>query len=284
MAAAFAFLMALGITVYPVISTAYNEKHESEIHTSYQEKVEQIDDTAIREAKILAVAYNDAIRSGAFVSEAYSKEAILSASENYYQQLDVTGNGVMGYVSIPAIHVNLPIYHGTDAYTLDAGIGHLLGSSLPVGGNGTHCVLTAHSGVASKKLFSDLPQLDIGDVFYLEVLNETLAYMIDQIQTVLPHDASYLSIDKEKDYCTLVTCTPFGVNSHRLLVRGTRIAYKEAQVIEEAQQEMSGDTQEVSTWEQEYIKGVVIGVIIAVVIVLAAILLHILQGKRHESK
>ena len=123
----------------------------------------------------------------------------------------------LSLLKIPSIKVHLPIYHGTDSKILEIGIGHLLGSSLPVGGNSTHSILTAHSGMASQKMFSDLPQLKIGDVFYLEVLDETLAYQVDQINTVLPYDVTYLGIEEGRDICTLVTCTPFGVNTHRLL-------------------------------------------------------------------
>lgn len=251
-----AFLLALGMTLYPIISTIYNEKHQSKIHTQYQEQVEQVDDSAIREARELAIAYNEAIQPGAQLSDAFSNDALLWASEDYNHQLNITGNGMMGYVSIPKINIHLPIYHGTKSDTLEKGVGHLLGSSLPVGGDTTHSILTAHSGMANQKMFSDLPQMKIGDVFYLEVLGETLAYQVDQIKTVFPYDTTYLGIEPERDLCTLVTCTPFGVNTHRLLVRGTRIPYEEA---EEIVEETIPEEKPVSTWEQEYLKGLYIG-------------------------
>ena len=160
----------------------------------------------------------------------------------------------MGYVHIPKLGVSLPIYHGTEEETLDRGIGHLIGSSLPIGGGSTHAILTGHSGLASQKMFSDLDKLEIGDTFYLEVLNEVLAYEVDQINTVLPHDTTYLGLEDGKDLCTLVTCTPFGVNTHRLLIRGHRIAYtpedEESPTIEPAETSEPVD----STWEQEYEK------------------------------
>lgn len=171
----------------------------------------------------------------------------------------------MGYVEIPSIGITLPIYHGTSDATLERGVGHLLGSSLPVGGESTHAVLTAHSGMASMKMFSDLDLLKVGDVFYLEVLGETLAYQVDQIKTVLPHDTTYLGITAGEDQCTLVTCTPFGVNTHRLLVRGSRIPYEEA---EEISKEVAERTQQVSTWEKEYLKGLYIGLGVVVLLVL----------------
>ena len=257
-----AFLLALGMTLYPVISTVYNEKHQSQIHTQYQEQVAQVDDSVMRKARESAHAYNEAIRPGTQNSDAFSKDALSWAAEDYENQLNVAGNSIMGYVNIPSINVHLPIYHGTDSKTLEIGIGHLLGSSLPVGGDTTHSILTAHSGMASQKMFSDLPQLKIGDVFYLEVLDETLAYQVDQINTVLPYDVTYLGIEEGRDICTLVTCTPFGVNTHRLLVRGTRIPYEEAEVIVE---EITQEEKPASTWEQEYLKGLYIGLTAVVV-------------------
>ena len=272
--------MALGLTLYPIVSTVYNEKHQSQIHTQYQEQVEQTDDSAIRKAKELAVTYNEAIQPGAQFTEAFSKEFLIWASENYKDQLNIAGNGIMGYVNIPSIDVHLPIYHGTDNSTLEKGIGHLLGSSLPVGGSTTHSILTAHSGMASQKMFSDLPQLKIGDVFYLDVLGETLAYQVDQIKTVLPHDVTYLGIEEGRDLCTLVTCTPFGVNTHRLLVRGTRIPYEKA---EEIAAEPTPDEKPVSTWEQEYLKGLYIGLGAVAGMGLIALGIWIYRRCRHAS-
>lgn len=191
------------------------------------------------------------------------------SSQNYYDsQLDITGSGIMGYVRIPKISVTLPIYHGTGSNTLSAGIGHLLGSSLPIGGESTHTVLTAHSGMASQKMFSDLDQLGEGDVFYLEVLDEVLAYQVDAINTVLPHDTTYLGITTGEDYCTLVTCTPFGVNTHRLLVRGSRILYEEA---EETVSSVSSEEAAASTWEEKYINGILTGLCIVGIIGIIAV-------------
>lgn len=262
------FVAALGLTFYPIISNYVNTLYASEIHTAYEEVIAQTDNSALLEAKELAVAYNESITPGA-AQDTYSQESLKEASVDYESQLNIAGDGIMGYVHVPKIGVNLPIYHGTDSDSLERGIGHLLGSSLPIGGADTHSILTAHSGMASQKMFSDLPQLAVGDVFYLNVLGETLAYQVDQINTVLPHDTTYLGIEQDMDICTLVTCTPFGVNTHRLLVRGSRIPYEEAEVIEEV------TTQEdvASTWEQQYVKGLVVGlalVMILVIIILAA--------------
>ena len=252
------FLLALGITLYPVISNFYNQRHQSQIHTQYEAVVEQTDDSDLIRTRELAQQYNEAIQPGSRPDDAYSRDAILEASRNYEDQLNLAGDGIMGYVEIPLIRVNLPIYHGTASETLDVGIGHLLGSSLPVGGESTHSVLTAHSGMAGQKMFSDIDQLEEGDVFYLQILGETLAYQVDAIHVVLPHDTTYLGITQGEDQCTLVTCTPFGVNTHRLLVRGSRIPYEEAEVIVEEQLQVEEPPK--STWEQQYLKGILFGV------------------------
>ena len=262
------FVAALGLTVYPIISNYVNTLYASEIHTAYEEVIEQTDNRALLEAKEQAIAYNETITPGA-AQDTYSQESLKEASVDYEGQLNIAGDGIMGYVHVPKIGVNLPIYHGTDSDSLERGIGHLLGSSLPIGGADTHSILTAHSGMASQKMFSDLPQVAIGDVFYLNVLGETLAYQVDQINTVLPHDTTYLGIEQDMDICTLVTCTPFGVNTHRLLVRGSRIPYEEAEVIEE----VTTQEEAASTWEQQYVKGLVVG--LAVVMILAIIILAI---------
>ena len=170
-------------------------------------------------------------------------------------------------MEIPKINVNLPIYHGTNNDSLERGVGHLLGSSLPVGGESTHTILTAHSGMASQKMFSDLDLMKIDDVFYLDVLNERLAYQVDAIFTVLPHETEQLQIVTGKDYCTLVTCTPFGVNTHRLLVRGTRIPYEEAEEILEQQPIIEEPT---STWEEKYMDGIITGICIVLILAILA--------------
>ena len=276
--AAVLFLTALGLTLYPLISNYVNQKYASEIQTAYQELIQQTDDSVLQEAKQRAVSYNLAITPG--TADAYSEESLSSAAENYDNQLDIAGNGIMGYVEIPKIQVNLPIYHGTDAEVLDRGVGHLLGSSLPVGGENTHTILSGHSGMASQKMFTDLEQLTQGDVFYLNVLNETLAYQVTEINTVLPYETDLLGIVPGEDLCTLVTCTPYGINTHRLLVRGSRIPYEEALTLEE--QSVAVETVE-STWEQNYAKGIIIGVVIALLLILLFAFLHTIWGGQNND-
>ena len=276
--AAVLFLTALGLTLYPLISNYVNQKYASEIQTAYQELIQQTDDSILQEAKQRAIAYNLAITPG--TADAYSEEALLSAAENYDSQLDIAGNGIMGYVEIPKIQVNLPIYHGTDAEVLDRGVGHLLGSSLPVGGKNTHTILSGHSGMASQKMFTDLEQLTQGDVFYLNVLNEMLAYQVTEINTVLPYETELLGIVPGEDMCTLVTCTPYGINTHRLLVRGSRIPYEEALTLEE--ESVAAEAVE-STWEQNYAKGIIIGVVIALLLILLFAFLHTIWGGQNND-
>lgn len=270
-----AFLLALLITLYPVISNYINERYASEIHTAYEEIIQQADNSVLLEAKKQAIAYNEAITPGT-AGEAYSQAALTDASRDYESQLNIAGDGTMGYVEIPKISVNLPIYHGTGNDSLERGVGHLLGSSLPVGGTSTHAILTGHSGMATQKMFTDLEQLSVGDVFYLHILDETLAYQVDRIKTVLPYDTSLLGITSGRDYCTLVTCTPYGINTHRLLVRGTRIAYEEAEVIVE---ETAQEEQQQSRWEEKYLLGLLLGVLAVLILFLAAVIFMWIRKK-----
>ena len=256
------FLTALGITLYPIISNYVNQKYASKIYTEYEEMIQNVDDTSLKDARRLAEQYNTAL---APVS-AYEQESLSEASQNYDTLLNMGGNGIMGYVEIPSIQVNLPIYHGTDSETLERGIGHLLGSSLPIGGASTHSVLSGHSGLAGQKMFTDLLQVKEGDVFYLHVLGETLAYQVVSLNTVLPYDTSLLGITPDADLCTLITCTPLAVNTHRLLVTGERIPYESAQ---EIQAEMQQETTEVeSAWEQEYLHGLYIALAIVLLLMI----------------
>ncbi len=279
------FLAAVGIMLYPMVSSYVNEKYRSEIQTVYEEQVQRKDDTALREAWEQAVAYNSAITPGAMESDAYSKEAILAASQDYDAMLNITGNGIMGYVEIPKLDVYLPIFHGTGSDSLERGVGHLVGSSLPVGGENTHAVLTGHSGMASQRLFTDLEKLQSGDVFYLHVLNQVLAYQVDEINTVLPYDTSLLGIYPGEDMCTLVTCTPIGINTHRLLVRGHRIKYEVAVEVQEEIQEQQEEPQ--SSWQEQYYLGLWLGIltllVIGLVFAIAALICRLYRRKNRNG-
>ena len=247
-------MLAIGVILYPLIANYLSEKNRSLIETQYTEAIKQMDTSALDAARAAASAYNETLLT--VPDKPFTKDALIKASESYDTLLNVREDGIMGYVEIPVIGVNLPIYHGTKESTLDRGVGHLLGSSLPVGGTGSHCVLTGHSGLAGQKMFSDLNLIKAGDVFFLRVLGQTLAYRVTDIYTVLPEDTDKLTIDTGRDLCTLVTCTPYGVNSHRLLLRGERTEYEEAiNVIEDAE----FTPVEESTWGDEYRHGLIFG-------------------------
>lgn len=206
------------LLLYPTVSDAWNSKHQSRAIASYNESVMELAAKDYSATWASAQEYNVTLNQRPnrfFLSD--------EEREEYDALLNVSGNGIMGYVEIPKLDCKLPIYHGTDEAILQIAVGHIEGSSLPVGGAGTHCVLSGHRGLPSARLFTDLDQMAVGDVFMLHVLDETLTYQVDQILTVLPEDLSALEIDPEQDLCTLVTCTPYGINSHRLLVRGHRV-------------------------------------------------------------
>ena len=279
-AAVVTFFLALLITLYPLISTAYNRQHQSQIHLQHQEQVEQADNQALEAAWELAEAYNAALVPGVQDLERFTPEQLEAAAEGYNDLLDIAGDGILCYVTIPKLDVCLPVYHGTSDAVLELGLGHLLGTSLPIGGSSSHSVITGHSGLASQQLLSDLDQLEPGDVFYIEVLDKTLAYEVDQMKTVLPYETEDLQIIPGQDYCTLVTCTPFGVNTHRLLVRGTRIPYEEA-----APDAGTAPTEPVtSTWEQEYRNGILIGLgIVGLLAIITVIIWRIWRCCKHEK-
>ena len=246
--------MALGLLLYPLIGELMNEKYHSDVETTYTVAIADTDDAELTAQRQAAEQYN-AMLANTTISEGGASAPPLA----YADQLTV--GGVMAYVDIPKINVYLPVQHGTGADTLERAVGHVVGTSLPVGGGSTHAVLSAHSGMASSKLFSDIDRLEKGDVFYVHVLGEVLAYEVDAINTVLPTDTSLLQIEEGKDLVTLVTCTPFGINTHRLLVRGHRVPYTPEQEATAAAKKPAA-----SSWTQHYLTGLGIGLgVVAVV-------------------
>ena len=238
---------ALGLMLYPLAGELVSEKYHSDVETTYTAAIEDTDKTELTAQREAAEQYN-AMLSGATITEGGASTPPLA----YAQQLTV--GGVMAYVDISKINVYLPVQHGTDADTLEKSVGHVVGTSLPVGGESTHAVLSAHSGLASSKLFSDIDQLAADDMFYIHVLDEVLAYKVDAIHTVLPTDTHLLQTEDGKDYVTLVTCTPFGVNTHRLLVRGHRVPY-----VPEQEVPATAEKPVASSWTQHYLTGLGIG-------------------------
>ena len=217
------FLVGLSVMLYPSVSDAVNRKHQSRAVADYAEKVEQLSDADYQTYFDAADAYNRQLNT---TPNAFYKPDLVSG---YAQTLDISGTGIMGYITIPKISVELPIYHGTDEGVLQVAAGHLEGSSLPVGGAGTHAVISAHRGLPSAKLFTDLDELEVGDRFTITVLDRVLTYEVDQISIVLPTEIDQLLPTEGMDYVTLMTCTPYGVNTHRLLVRGKRVETTESQ-------------------------------------------------------
>lgn len=211
-------IAGLSLMLYPSFSNWWNSSRQTQVITQYAEAVANMDDEAYAPILESARQYNGDLlnRFNSYLLEGDLKD-------RYWQELNFSGDGTMGFVEIPDIDVMLPIYHGTEETVLQVAIGHIEWSSLPTGGESTHCVISGHRGLPSARLFTDLDKLDVGDVFTLHVLNEILTYQVDQIKIVEPHITDDLMIVEGEDYCTLVTCTPYGVNSHRMLVRGIRI-------------------------------------------------------------
>lgn len=220
------FLAGLGFLLYPTVSNLWNRAHQSRAIATYTKQVEKLDDSQNKEMLKAARKYNKSL-----LKKSDHWKLSKKGKKKYESLLDVSGTGIMGYIEVPKIDCSLPIYHGTDEGALQIAIGHLEGSSLPVGGKSTHCVLSGHRGLPSARLFTDLDQMEEGDIFVLNVLGRKLAYEVDQIKVVLPDEMSDLEIVQGKDLCTLVTCTPYGINTHRLLVRGHRTKYIEETVV-----------------------------------------------------
>ena len=210
-------ILGVMILLYPTVSDYWNSFHQSRAIASYLEEIENIDPVNYEREWARAEHYNEALLS--------KPNRFVLSDEDYAEYetlLNLTGSGIMGYIEIPKINCSLPVYHGTDEAVLQIAVGHIEGTSLPTGGPGTHTVLSGHRGLPSARLFTDLDQMEEGDLFVIRVMDRVMTYMVDQVLIVLPEEMDGLAIDPDEDYCTLVTCTPYGINSHRLLVRGRR--------------------------------------------------------------
>ena len=219
-------LTGLGVMLYPTVSDYWNSFHQTRAIANYDAVVAELDETDYEALFQAAEEYNEKLRE---LGAPFSEHEELS--ELYYSVLDVAGNGIVGYINIPKINVNLPVYHGTSDSVLNVAVGHLEGSSLPIGGESRHSVLSAHRGLPSAKLFTNLDQLEVADIFTITVLNRVLTYEVDQILIVEPTQMEALNVTRGKDYVTLLTCTPYGINSHRMLVRGHRVENIDDRVI-----------------------------------------------------
>lgn len=216
------FFVGVSVLLYPTVSDYWNSLHQSQAIATYADSVENMDEQDYEKLWDAAVSYNQKLFQSGHGLGLKDEE-----KEEYNELLDVSGTGIMSYIEIPKIKCSLPIYHGTDEGVLQIAVGHIEGSSLPVGGLNTHCVLSGHRGLPSAKLFSNLDKLEEGDIFMIRTLDQTLTYEVDQIRIVLPDEVDDLKVEEGKDLCTLVTCTPYGINTHRLLVRGHRVANQE---------------------------------------------------------
>lgn len=257
-------LTGLALLLYPTISDHVNEMTQTRVIQSYNEITGSLSEDDQQKAIDAARQYNRKL--------AAQNDAIYSpwSVPGYYETLDITGTGIMGYITIEKIKVELPIYHDVDENVLQIAVGHLPGTSLPVGGKGTHAVLSGHRGLPSAKLFTDLDKLEVGDVFYITVLSEVMTYQVDQIKTVSPHNVEDLLIDPNEDYCTLFTCTPYGVNTHRMLVRGRRIETKEEYKVYVAN-------------EVFVISPVIVAGVIAIPVLLALFIIVMLRGNKPKK-
>lgn len=231
------FLLGFAILIYPTVSNQWNTYRQNQLISSYEELIGKMAEEDFTKEWEKANAFNDTIIHNNIFGDVFGENGDDIKNTEYWQILNVRNDGVMGYVSIPKINVKLSIYHGTADDVLQTGIGHLNGTKLPIGGESTHSVLAAHRGLPSARLFTDIDQLERGDMFYVHVLDETLAYQVDQILDMVDKDDNEtlqkaLQIEEGQDYVTLFTCTPYGVNSHRLLVRGTRVPYNGEEEIE----------------------------------------------------
>ncbi len=257
------FLIGLSLLLYPTVSDYWNSLHQSRAIATYAENVAGLDETRYDQLWRAAKEYNETLRTN-------ENRYLMTDEERevYERQLDVSGNGIIGYIEIPKLDCYLPIYHGTDEAVLQIAIGHIEGTSLPTGGLGTHCALSGHRGLPSARLFTDLDKLVEGDTFVMRILNETLTYEVDQILIVEPYEMDALQIDEEMDYCTLVTCTPYGINSHRMLVRGHRVENAEEAVTVKV------------TADAMQIEPMIVAPLVAAPMVLILLLCWLFQGRK----
>lgn len=263
-------LTGIGVIAYPYLSNYLNQKNSSRAIDSYSEAVDELSKEEVEKQWRRAEIYNENL-TGQPAHDPFIPGSGIVMPQNYYDVLNL--QGIMGRVEIPSINVDLPIYHGTSEKVLKKAVGHLEGSTMPIGGQGTHAVLTGHTGLTHAKLFTDLVDLVEGDQFYLTILGRTLAYQVDQIKVIKPEHTEDLKIVSGQDYCTLMTCTPYGINSHRLLVRGKRIPYQPEQ---KQQVKKTGLTAE----EKALIRAAILTALIMVVL----ILITLVRKKRLEKR
>lgn len=273
-------LTSLFLLSYPFISNYLMGLNQSSEIQAYEQDIQKVDDKQISKAKKDAQEYNKSLLGGAVLTDPFDPGVEPVKDYEYEQMLNLNGNSIMASLEIPVISVNLPIYHGTTDDVLQKGVGHLQKTSLPVGGKGTHAVLTGHTGLSSASLFTDLNLLKKGDVFFIHCLDEILEYKVDQIKVVEPGETNDLRINPDEDYVTLITCTPYGINSHRLLIRGTRIPYEPNDEVIAGNMSRAAE----STWMIEYKRALFFGGIAFAVIIIIFIIVKIILKKRKKQQ
>lgn len=283
-------IVGTGIFLYPSISNYFAEKNHVEAIRNYDKMVVKIGEDSLKKEKEKAQTYNENL-SGDPVHDPFVLGSGYALPENYKEVLNISGDGIMGYIQIPKISVDLPIYHGTSEEVLEKGVGHIQNTSVPIGGNSTHSVLTGHTGLPNAELFTRLDELVVGDIFYIHVLNDILTYKVYEIKVVLPDNIDELRITSGEDLVTLVTCTPYGVNSHRLLVKAKRVEYEDY-----TENNNSGNTTETSnnsntinnvetkkTNKQYYLTGIQIGTVILIIVLITALIVGIIIKRSKKS-
>lgn len=283
-------IVGTGIFLYPSISNYFAEKNHVEAIRNYDKIVVGIGEDSLKEEKEKAQTYNENL-SGDPVHDPFVLGSGYALPENYKEVLNISGDGIMGYIQIPKISVDLPIYHGTSEEVLEKGVGHIQNTSVPIGGNSTHSVLTGHTGLPNAELFTRLDELVVGDIFYIHVLNDILTYKVYEIKVVLPDNIDELRITSGEDLVTLVTCTPYGVNSHRLLVKAKRVEYEDY-----TENNNSGNTTETSnnsntinnvetkkTNKQYYLTGIQIGTVILIIVLITTLIVGIIIKRSKKS-
>ncbi len=268
----------VAVFFYPNISNYFAEKNQVEVIRKYDEMIVKIDEQSLKDEFQRAQIYNENL-AGDPVHDPFVVGSGYALPTNYTSVLNITDDGIMAYISIPKISIYLPIYHGTSSETLEKGVGHIQSTSLPIGGQSTHSVLTGHTGLPSAELFTKLDELNVGDIFYIHVLNEVLTYKIYETKIILPDEIGELQINGTNDYITLVTCTPYGVNTHRLLVKAERTEYEAYDIPTD-----NTTTQNPEIGEQEnnyYLTGIEIGITVLVILLILIIVLIIL--KKHKN-
>ena len=282
------FLVGFGILAYPTVSNQWNTYRQSRLISNYEQAVSDMQPEDYTKEWEAAREFDSTLVQNNIYGDVFGSDDVDMKDTDYWKVLNVAGDGVMGYLSIPKINIKLAIYHGTAEDVLQTGIGHMNGTSLPIGGESTHSVLAAHRGLPAARLFTDIDQLKQGDMFYIHVLDETMAYQVDQILDMVDKDdhetlEEALQIQEGEDQVTLFTCTPYGVNSHRLLVRGERTEYVPPEDSAESP-EQTPTPAAVSTWTSQYIRGLLSGAAILVTVVVGGLLWQHTRRKRgrHE--